>query len=83
MDGKRTIWIIGKAGTGGMGRKGVKNMRVKKICMIGAAAVLLAVGIGLYIGQNRLPKPVYQPIKGFSNMCAYEGKVYEIGRAYV
>ncbi len=37
-----------------MGRKGVKNMRVKKICMIGAAAVLLAVGIGLYIGQNRL-----------------------------
>ena len=54
----------------------MKNMRVKKICMIGAAAVLLAVGIGLYIGQNRLPKPVYQPIKGFSNMCAYEGKVY-------
>ena len=54
----------------------VKSMGRKKIYIIGAAVVLLAAGIGLYMGMKRLPEPVYRPIRGFSNMCAYEGKVY-------
>lgn len=44
--------------------------------MIGAAALFLtAVGILLF-KMNRLQEPIYCPIRGFSNMCAYGGKVY-------
>lgn len=59
-----------------------KKMRIKgkegriKICIIGAAVVLLAAGIFVSIWMNRLPAPLYRPLRGFSNMCSYEGAVY-------
>lgn len=47
-----------------------------KIWMTGAAAVILAAASFLFLKANKLPEPVYCPVKGFSNMCAYDGKVY-------
>lgn len=37
---------------------------------------MLAAGIFIFIWMNRLPAPVYRPLRGFSNMCSYEGAVY-------
>lgn len=48
----------------------------KGICMIGAAVLLLAAGVAFSMRMSRLPEPVYRPVRGFSNMCAYDGKVY-------
>ncbi len=47
-----------------------------KIQIIGAAALILAAAGIFFLKGSRLPEPVYRPIRGFSNMCAYEGKVY-------
>ena len=48
----------------------------RKIQIIGAAALILAAAGIFFLKGSRLPEPVYRPIRGFSNMCAYEGKVY-------
>lgn len=49
----------------------------RKACAIGAAVLLLAAGTIFFAGRNaREEEPVYRPIRGFSNMCAYDGKVY-------
>lgn len=49
----------------------------RKAWIIGAAVFLLAAGIVFFIGRSsREEEPVYRPIRGFSNMCAYDGKVY-------
>ena len=61
----------------------VTKMRIKdradrgRAGIIGAAVLLLAAGIVFFAGRDsREEEPVYRPIRGFSNMCAYDGKVY-------
>lgn len=61
----------------------VTKMRIKdradrgRAGIIGAAILLLAAGIVFFAGRDsREEEPVYRPIRGFSNMCAYDGKVY-------
>ncbi len=49
----------------------------RKAGIIGAAVLLLAGGIVFFTGRGRQEEaPVYRPVRGFSNMCAYGGKVY-------
>lgn len=49
----------------------------RKAGIIGAAVLLLAAGIVFFMGRGGQEEaPVYQPVRGFSNMCAYGGKVY-------
>ncbi len=49
----------------------------RKAGIIGAAVLLLAAAIVFFTGRGRQEKaPVYRPVRGFSNMCAYGGKVY-------
>lgn len=49
---------------------------VKSIGMAAMAAVLLAVGVAFSVQMNAPAETVDDPVRGFSNMCAYEGKVY-------
>lgn len=48
----------------------------KRVGMIAAAAVLLAVGVAVSIEINKPAETEYSPVRGFSNMCAYNGQVY-------
>lgn len=49
----------------------------RKAGIIGAAVLLLAAGAIFFTGRgSREEEPVYRPIRSFSNMCAYDGKVY-------
>lgn len=49
----------------------------RKAGIIGAAVLLLAAGAIFFMGRGgREEEPVYRPIRSFSNMCAYDGKVY-------
>lgn len=49
----------------------------RKAGIIGAAVLLLAGGIVFFTGRGRQEEaPVYRPVRGFSNMCAYGRKVY-------
>lgn len=54
----------------------MEKTRGKIIRMTGAAAVVLVAASFFFFRGNTLPEPVYSPVRGFSNMCAYEGKVY-------